>query len=100
MNDQISLNYAAKLYKERVPPLSIQGGLSRTSDHDLPVAANILDQDFNADAPNQKRGFDRTSLWTGEGWLYLAVALDLFSNRRHSANGHISPMAFESLIVA
>ena len=49
------------------------------SDHDLPVAPNILDQDFSADALNQKWVCDITYLWTGEGWLYLAVVLDLFS---------------------
>jgi len=49
------------------------------SNHDLPVAPNLLDQDFSADAPNQKWVCDITYLWTGEGWLYLAVVLDLFS---------------------
>jgi putative transposase len=49
------------------------------SDHNLPVAPNILDQNFSADAPNQKWVCDITYLWTGEGWLYLAVVLDLFS---------------------
>jgi len=49
------------------------------SDHGLPVAPNRLEQDFTADAPNQKWVCDITYLWTGEGWLYLAVILDLFS---------------------
>jgi transposase InsO family protein len=49
------------------------------SDHNLPVAPNRLQQDFRADAPNQKWVCDITYLWTGEGWLYLAVVLDLFS---------------------
>ena len=49
------------------------------SDHDLPVAPNLLDQDFSADAPNQKWVCDIINLWTGEGRLYLAVVLDLFS---------------------
>lgn len=49
------------------------------SDHDLPVAPNRLAQDFSADAPNQKWVCDITYLWTGEGWSYLAVVLDLFS---------------------
>jgi putative transposase len=49
------------------------------SNHDLPVAPNLLDQGFSADAPNQKWFCDITYLWTGEGWMYLAVALDLFS---------------------
>lgn len=49
------------------------------SDHGLPVAPNRLEQDFSADAPNQKWVCYITYLWTGEGWLYLAVVLDLFS---------------------
>ena len=49
------------------------------SDHNLPVAPNPLEQDFTAEAPNQKWVCDITYLWTGEGWLYLAMALDLFS---------------------
>lgn len=49
------------------------------SDHNLPVAPNRLGQDFSANAPNQKWVCDITYLWTGEGWLYLAVVLDLFS---------------------
>jgi putative transposase len=49
------------------------------SNHDLPVAPNLLDQGFSADAPNQKWVCDITYLWTGEGWMYLAVALDAYS---------------------
>lgn len=51
------------------------------SDHGGPVAPNILDQDFAADAPNQKWGVDISYVWTNEGWLYLAIVLDLFSRR-------------------
>ncbi len=49
------------------------------SKHTLPVAPNRLEQDFTASAPNQKWVADITYLWTGEGWLYLAVVLDLYS---------------------
>lgn len=52
---------------------------STDSDHGLPVAPNRLQQDFRAEAPNQKWVYDITYPWTGEGWLYLAVVLDLFS---------------------
>ena len=51
------------------------------SDHGGPVAANVLAQDFTADAPDQKWGVDITYVWTAEGWLYLAIVLDLFSRR-------------------
>ena len=49
------------------------------SKHNLPVAPNVLQQDFSAEAPNQKWVSDITYLWTAEGWLYLAVIVDLFS---------------------
>jgi len=46
-----------------------------------PVAPNLLKQDFVADWPNQKWLTDITYIPTQEGWLYLAVVLDLFSRR-------------------
>jgi putative transposase len=45
------------------------------------IADNILDRDFQADRPNQKWLADFTYIWTAEGWLYVAVVLDLFSRR-------------------
>lgn len=50
------------------------------SDHDQPVAANLLDREFTADAPNQRWVGDTTEFIIGEsGKLYLAAILDLFS---------------------
>lgn len=49
------------------------------SDHSLPVAPNLLEQDFEATAPNQKWAGDITYLMSSEGWLYLAVIIDLYS---------------------
>jgi transposase InsO family protein len=49
------------------------------SNHNLPVAPNLLKQDFTATAANQKWVSDITYIWTDEGWLYLAVVLDLYS---------------------
>lgn len=43
------------------------------------IAPNVLDRDFVARAPNQKWVADFTYIWTLEGWLYVAVVLDLFS---------------------
>ena len=45
------------------------------------LAANVLDRQFQADAPNQKWVADFTYIWTAEGWLYVAVVLDLYSRR-------------------
>lgn len=49
------------------------------SNHTLPVAANILDQDFSTTAPNQKWCGDISYVATAEGWLYLAVIIDLYA---------------------
>ena len=51
------------------------------SNHDKPIAANVLDRDFVASRPNEKWVTDITYIWTGEGWLYLAAVLDLYSRR-------------------
>lgn len=45
------------------------------------IASNILDREFEASAPNQKWVADFTYIWTVEGWLYVAVVLDLYSRR-------------------
>lgn len=49
------------------------------SQHSLPVVPNLLQQDFRVDRPNQKWVGDITYIATDEGWLYLAVVLDLYS---------------------
>ena len=51
------------------------------SNHDLPVAPNLLERDFEAARPNQVWVGDITYIWTGSGWTYLAVIVDLFSRR-------------------
>ena len=49
------------------------------SKHNLPVAQNILNRDFTAQAPNEKWCGDISYVWTEEGWMYLAVVIDLYS---------------------
>jgi putative transposase len=51
------------------------------SDHDLPVAANLLDRQFDPQAPNKAWVADITYIPTREGWLYLAAVEDLFARR-------------------
>lgn len=49
------------------------------SQHALPVADNLLDRNFNPGQPDQVWTSDITYIWTDQGWLYLAVVLDLFN---------------------
>jgi transposase InsO family protein len=58
-------------------------GFIRTTDsrHDQPVMANLLDRCFDVKTPNAVWASDITYIPTGEGWLFLAVVLDLFSRR-------------------
>ena len=55
----------------------------RTTDslHAFLVAPNLLDQNFSAERPNEKWGADICYIWTQEGWLYLAVVIDLYARR-------------------
>ena len=51
------------------------------SNHNLPIASNILNRDFYASNPNEKYVEDITYISTGEGWLYLATVIDLYSRK-------------------
>ena len=61
--------------RRRRPP---QDPNTRSEHH---IAPNVLNRQFGAAAPNQSWVADFTYVWTGEGWLYLAVVLDLYSRR-------------------
>ena len=75
--------------KERVERLMRENGIkakhkhrfkvTTDSKHNLPIAPNLLDRNFTPDAPNQVWTSDITYLWTNEGWLHLAIVLDLFN---------------------
>ncbi len=77
--------------RRRVARLMRENGLrarqpqrfKRTTDslHAFPVAPNLLDQDFSAERPDKKWGADLSYIWTREGWLYLAVVIDLYARR-------------------
>ncbi|WP_197339992.1 IS3 family transposase [Ralstonia solanacearum] len=77
--------------KERVRKLMAQHGIqarhkrkyiaTTNSNHGLPVAPNLLERNFTATAPNQVWTTDITYVPTAEGWLYLAVIIDLFSRQ-------------------
>ncbi len=66
---------------EITPPRRRRFRKTTDSDHTLPVAENLLNRDFTSSAPNQCWATDITYVWTLEGWLYLAVVLDLYSRR-------------------
>lgn len=77
--------------RHRVARLMRQAGLKATvapkfvvttdSKHEFPIAENLLNREFGATEANVKWASDITYIWTREGWLYLAVVLDLFSRR-------------------
>ena len=51
------------------------------SDHTKPVAGNLLKRNFDVEQPNQVWVTDITYVWTLEGWLFLAIVIDLFARR-------------------
>ena len=65
--------------QQLIPKAARKFKVTTDSDHQLPIADNLLERDFSADAPNQKRVQDITYLSTSEGWLDLAVVIDLYS---------------------
>jgi len=77
--------------KERVRKLMKVHGLrargkrkfkaTTNSSHGLPVSPNLLERRFAVEAPNRVWAGDITYVWTQEGWLYLAVVIDLFSRQ-------------------
>jgi transposase InsO family protein len=67
------------------------------SNHKLPVADNLLEQDFTASKPNEKYVSDITYIWTEEGWLYVAAVLDLYS--RHLVGWALSERMTSKLVM-
>lgn len=55
--------------------------VTTNSDHGQPVADNLLNREFLVDRPDRVYAGDITYIWTDEGWLYLAIFLDLFSRK-------------------
>ncbi len=77
--------------KKRIERLMAEEGLvgrrkpkfvkTTDSDHDDPIAPNLLDREFEVEKPDIAWVADITYVWTVQGWLYLAVIIDLFSRR-------------------
>ena len=86
------LKRGIRVGKQRVQRLMQQHGIqargkrrfrvmTTDSRHDLPVAPNLLNRNFTVAAPNLAWSGDITYIPTEEGWLFLAVVIDLFSRR-------------------
>jgi len=80
---KVSRKRVARLMRERGLRGRVRRAHVRTTDSRKgnPPAENLLDRDFTATAPNKRWVGDVTYLWVPEGWLYLAVILDLFSRK-------------------
>ena len=73
------------------------------SNHKLPMAENILNRQFKVEQPNMVWCADITYLWTFQGWLYLAVVLDLYSRKIvgwSMSNRLTAPLVKEALSMA
>ena len=55
--------------------------VTTNSNHKLPLFDNLLKRQFDVEQPNQVFASDITYIWTQEGWLYLAVVIDLYSRK-------------------
>lgn len=80
---RIGRHRTARLMRENGLAARQKRRFKRTTDsqHAWPVAPNLIAQDFQAERPDQKWGADISYTWTSQGWLYLAVVLDLHSRR-------------------
>lgn len=80
---QCSENRVARLMREKNLAAKTKRKYKVTTDskHDLPVAPHLIEQDFSTPAPHRLWVSDITYVWTLEGWLYLAVILDVFSRQ-------------------
>lgn len=79
----VSRNKARKLMKEAGVSVKHRKKYKVTtnSNHKQPVFENVLKREFAISRPNRAYAGDITYLWTQEGWLYLAVVIDLFSRK-------------------
>lgn len=83
LGEHVGCKRIARIMQERQLVVRKRRRFCATTDsrHEFPIAPNLVARDFTATAPDQTWVTDITYLWTYEGWLYLAVVLDLFSRR-------------------
>jgi putative transposase len=79
----VGRNRVARLMRENGLRAKGKRRFKKTTDseHDRRIAPNHLGREFQAEAPNTVWAGDITYLWTSEGWVYLAVVVDLFSRK-------------------
>lgn len=104
--ERVGRKRVARLMRERNLVARTRRRFRTTTDstHDFPIATNVLARDFTASAPDQAWVTDITFLWTAQGWLYLAVILDLFSRRvvgwatSQNVDRHLALAALETAV--
>ncbi len=91
IQDKLKELYGVLVSRKRISSIMKELGLkvnmkrryknTTDSNHNLPIAPNLLNRDFYASAPDEKYVGDITYIHTGEGWLYLATVIDLYSRK-------------------
>ena len=81
--ERVGCKRVARLMRENRLVARTRRRYRKTTDskHRFPIAPNLLERDFTAQGPDESWVGDITFLWTRQGWLYLAVILDVFSRR-------------------
>ncbi len=82
-NTRVSRKRVARVMRDNGISAQIKPRFVKTTDsnHEFPIAPNLLERNFTTDAPNKAWVGDITYVRTLQGWLYLAVLIDLFSRR-------------------
>lgn len=80
---EVGLNRVARIMTQLGLRARVKRKFKTTTDseHPFPIADNRLNREFKTLEPDRVWVADMTYIWTGEGWLYLAVIIDLFSRR-------------------
>jgi len=80
---QVSRRRIGRLMREEGLICKMKRKFKKTTDsnHSEPISPNLLNRNFDASAPNKKFVGDITYIRTNEGWLYLAIVIDLYSRR-------------------
>jgi len=92
IQDRLKLRYGVLVSRRRIGHIMKDLGLvvktkkrykinTTNSNHNLPIAPNLLNRDFYASYPDEKYVGDITYIPTSEGWLYLATVIDLYSRK-------------------